>query len=62
MSKRFFFSKWNISKIKYCLSREDGVRELGARFPKAGDALPRIFIAKHCVNLIGELLECIKLE
>ena len=41
----------------YLHNREDGIRELGARFPKAGDGLPRIFIAKHCVNLISELLE-----
>jgi len=37
--------------------REDGIRELGGRFPKAGDGQPRIFISKKCVNLISELLE-----
>jgi hypothetical protein len=41
----------------YSHRRKDGIRELGARFPKAGDGLPRIFIAKRCVNLISELLE-----
>ena len=41
----------------YEFKREDGLKELGARFPKAGDGLPRIFIARHCVNLISELLE-----
>jgi hypothetical protein len=40
----------------YLYKREDGIRELGARFPKAGVGLPRIFIARHCVNLISELL------
>ena len=37
--------------------REDGIRELGARFPKAGDGLPRLFISPRCINLISELLE-----
>jgi hypothetical protein len=46
-----------IRALAYLHKREDGIRELGARFPKAGDGLPRIFIAKHCVNLISELLE-----
>ena len=41
----------------YPHKREDGIRELGSRFPKAGDGLPRIFISKRCVNLINELLE-----
>ena len=46
-----------VRALAYSHRREDGIRELGARFPKAGDGLPRIFIAKHCVNLISELLE-----
>lgn len=37
--------------------REDGLRELGGRFPKAGDGKPRIFISAKCVNLISEVLE-----
>ena len=41
----------------YGFKREDGLRELGARFLKAGDGKPRIFISSHCINLISELLE-----
>ncbi len=41
----------------YPHKREDGIRELGARFPKAGDGLPRLFISSRCINLISELLE-----
>ena len=37
--------------------REDGIRELGGRFPKAGDGKPRIYVSEKCVNLISELLE-----
>jgi hypothetical protein len=47
----------SIQASAYLHKREDGIRELGSRFPKAGDGLPRIFIARHCVNLISELLE-----
>jgi hypothetical protein len=47
-----------VSASAYGLRREDGIRELGARFAKAGDGLPRILISKRCVNLIGGLLEC----
>jgi len=41
----------------YTFKREDGIRELGARFAKAGDGRPRIFISSRCVNAISELLE-----
>ena len=41
----------------YELKREDGLREIGGRFTKAGDGRPRIFISSHCTNLISELLE-----
>ena len=41
----------------YEFKREDGLKELGARFSRAGDGLPRIFISSRCVNLISELLE-----
>lgn len=41
----------------YHSKREDGLRELGGRFQKAGDGKPRIFISQKCVNLISELLE-----
>ncbi len=41
----------------YEFKREDGLRELGARFAKAGDGLPRVFISPRCINLISELLE-----
>ncbi len=47
----------SVRALAYSHKREDGIRELGARFLKAGDGLPRIFIARHCVNLISELLE-----
>jgi hypothetical protein len=47
----------SIHASAYLHKREDGIRELGSRFPKVGDGLPRIFIARHCVNLISELLE-----
>jgi phage terminase large subunit len=43
--------------VGYEGKREDGIRELGARFLKAGDGSPRLFISKKCVNLISELLE-----
>jgi hypothetical protein len=46
-----------LNAIGYQGKREDGIRELGGRFPKAGDGQPRIFISKKCVNLISELLE-----
>ncbi len=35
--------------------REDGIRELGSRFQKAGDGRPRIYISAKCANLIAEL-------
>lgn len=35
--------------------RDDGIRELGGRFKKAGDGRPRIYVDKKCVNLISEL-------
>ncbi len=41
----------------YSHRREDGIRELGARFSKAGDGRPRIYVSSRCVNLISELLE-----
>ena len=41
----------------YHAKREDGLREFGGRFAKAGDGQPRIFISKRCVNLTSELLE-----
>jgi hypothetical protein len=41
----------------YDLKRADGLQELGARFLKQGDGLPRIFVSKKCVNLISELME-----
>jgi hypothetical protein len=41
----------------YLHKREDGIRELGARFNRAGDGYPRIYVSSHCVNLISELLE-----
>ena len=41
----------------YHAKREDGLREFGGRFAKAGDGQPRIFVSKLCVNLTSELLE-----
>ena len=41
----------------YPHKREDGLRELGARFAKAGDGKPRFFISNRCVNAISELLD-----
>jgi hypothetical protein len=41
----------------YHFKRQDGLRELGGRIPKAGDGMPRLFISQKCVNLISELLE-----
>ena len=41
----------------YPHKREDGIRELGARFNKAGDGRARIYVSGRCVNLISELLE-----
>jgi hypothetical protein len=41
----------------YMHKREDGLRDLGARFVKAGDWRPRFYISSRCVNAISELLE-----
>lgn len=41
----------------YAAKREDGLRDLGSRFAKAGDDRPRFFISHRCVNAISELLE-----
>lgn len=41
----------------YSHKREDGLRDLGARFVKAGDGRPRFYISSRCVNAISELLE-----
>jgi hypothetical protein len=41
----------------YMHKREDGLRDLGARFAKAGDGHPRFNISSRCVNAISELLE-----
>ena len=35
--------------------REDGILELGGRFPDAGDGLRRIYVSPDCVSLIEEL-------
>lgn len=34
---------------------EDGVREIGGRFKRAGDGRFRLYISRRCVNLISEL-------
>jgi len=47
----------DIDASGYHGKREDGIRELGGRFPKAGDGKPRIFVSERCVNLVSELLE-----
>jgi hypothetical protein len=47
----------DINASGYKGKREDGIRELGGRFPKAGDGKPRIFVSEKCVNLVSELLE-----
>lgn len=41
----------------YMHKREDGLRDLGARFMKASDGRPRFYISSRCVNAINELLE-----
>ena len=38
------------------MGREDGIREVGSRFLKAGDERPRLFIYRDCVNLMNELI------
>jgi hypothetical protein len=53
----FGLQKAGLRASSYRLKREDGLKELGPRFPKAGDGKPRIFISRRCVNLISELLE-----
>ena len=35
--------------------RDDGIAELGGRFPDAGDGLRRLYVSPECVNLIEEL-------
>ena len=35
--------------------RDDGIAELGGRFPDAGDGLRRVYVSPGCVNLIQEL-------
>jgi len=35
--------------------RDDGVAEVGGRFPDAGDGFRRLYVARGCVNLIEEL-------
>ena len=47
----------SLPAVAYPHRREDGIRELGARFIKAGDGLPRLLISPRCINLISELLE-----
>lgn len=39
----------------YEAKREDGIRQLGDRFKKAGDGRPRIYVSGKCANLINEL-------
>jgi hypothetical protein len=46
-----------VNAVPYPHKREEGLRELGSRFQKAGDGKPRIYISSRCVNLISELLE-----
>lgn len=46
-----------IPAYPYQYKRDDGIRELGARFKKAGDGKPRIFISSRCVNAISEFME-----
>ena len=41
----------------YGAKREAGLRDLGARFVKAGDGRPRFYVSRRCVNAISELLE-----
>jgi hypothetical protein len=41
----------------YMYKREDGLRDLGARFVEAGDGRPRFYISSRCINAISELLE-----
>jgi hypothetical protein len=53
----YALSQAGLNASGYHAKREDGIREMGGRFPKAGDGRPRIFISKRCVNLVAELLE-----
>lgn len=47
----------NLDARPYTFKRDDGLREMGGRFAKAGDGRPRLFVSPACVNLISELLE-----
>ena len=51
------FKKAGLDAKPYEFKREDGIRELGARFLKAGDGRPRAYVSSKCINLISELLE-----
>ena len=41
----------------YSHKRDDALRDLGARFARAGDGRARFYISSRCVNAISELLE-----
>jgi hypothetical protein len=46
-----------IGSEPYMHKRKDCLRDLGARFVKAGDGCPRFNISSRCVNAISELRE-----
>ena len=45
----------NINARLCKVKRDDGIRELGGRFPLQEDGRPRIYIKRDCVNTISEL-------
>jgi hypothetical protein len=44
-----------LKAVAYEVKRDDGIRQLGERFKRAGDGRPRLFVLPCCVNLISEL-------
>ena len=49
------FRKAGLNAIANETKRDDGIREMGGRFPKSGDGKPRLYVHRGCVNWISEV-------